>query len=354
VAKGFSGEVGNVIDDVTKRFGTHVITRASMRPPFRHVRTGVFVIDLATNGGVPVGLTTMLVGWEASGKTTLAQRVVAGFQRKYPDKTAIYLDIEGTYDPVWGAVHGIDNERMALVQPESGEQAVDLAKTLLRAENTSLVVLDSLAMLTPMKEMEGSAEDSNPGIQSRLIGRMVRECSQTMLDERKRGHFPTLLMINQWRNKIGVIRGDPRVLPGGHALKFVPALTIETLSKVKLGRDEHELEVADVNEMAFRIKKSKLGNSIMSGEYIMTRNPAHRLGQGAIDDAATVVSYAKRFGIVAGGGSSWRLDGLDMKFGRLSAITDHLYTDPELFEALKRRILIMHREAMELATEEWD
>lgn len=350
----FTGEVGEVIAAVTKNYGQHVITAASMRAPFRHVPTGVFVLDLATNGGIPVGLTSMFVGWESSGKTTLAQRVVAGFQQKFPDKTAFYLDIEGTYDPVWGEVHGIDNDKMALVQPESGEQAVDIAKTAMRAENTSIVVIDSLAMLTPFKDAEGSAEDQHPGIQARLIGRMVRDCGQAMLDERKRGHFPTFLLINQWRNKIGVFRGDPRVLPGGHALKFVPALTVETVSKVKLGRDEHELEVADVNEMAFRIKKSKLGNSIMSGEYLMTRNPAHKLGQGFIDDAATVVTYAKKFGLVTGGGASWKIAGCDEKFGRLASITDHLYTDPELFAAIKRQIIIMHRESMGLALEGWE
>lgn len=346
-------ELAAVQADVEKNYGAHVMHRASRKPPFKHTPTGIFTLDMALFGGVPESLITLIYGRESSGKTTLAQRVVARTQQKYPDKTAVFVDIEGTYDTVWGARHGVDNDRMLLVQPATGEMALDIAVAALGAEDTSIMVVDSLATLIPFKELDASLEDQQPGIQARLIGKFCRRVQNVLLDQRKRDHRPTVLLLNQWRMKIGVFRGDPRVLPGGMAQHYASSVKIETYNKEQLGSDDRELETVDHNDHSFKIAKNKVGTGIRSGEYTMIRNPSHPLGQGFVDDARTVATWAKKMGVVTGGGSTWRLDGLDETFRNLQGICDYFYSDLDFFEQFKMRLITMQREACGLVAQGW-
>lgn len=287
-----------------------------------------------------------------SGKTTVATRAVARMQQKYPDMAAAFIDVEGTYDPEWGAIHGVDNDRLVLVQPESGEVALDVAEAVIRSRETSICVVDSLAALTPAKETEGSVGDNNVGGQGLMIGRFMRKATSAMIGERKRDHWPTLLMVNQWRQKIGVMYGSPNTLPGGMAPKYFCSAMVEVMNKEKLGGAEHGGAVL-LNEHSFRVRKNKIGNSLREGEFQMTRSPEHYLGQGFVDDAKTVVGWAKKNGVITGGGSSWRVDGLDEKFGKLDEIVAHFYSDLDFFDAFKMRLITMQREKMGKAAGDW-
>ncbi len=134
---------------------------------------------------------------------------------------------------------------------------MDLARAVIKAKETSIVVLDSLPALMPMKEMEKAAEDAVVALQARLIGRFVRTASQALIDERVRGHFPAVLMINQFREKM-VVKGDSRSLPGGNALKFFVSVRWEVKNKEELGTDRFGNEVVDVNEHSWKITKNSL------------------------------------------------------------------------------------------------
>jgi recombination protein RecA len=346
------GELGKVMAAVTKHHGPAVMRRATSLVTFKHIPTGIFTLDMGLLGGVPQGLVTMPYGWESSGKTTVAMRVVANAQRKYPDQSVVFIDAEGTFDPAWARRHEVDPEAMILVQPASGEQALDIADAVLRAQETSLVVIDSLPALMPTKELEKSMEDDTVAMQARLIGKFMRKVTQALLDERKRDHTPALMVINQFRSKIAMM-GDTRSLPGGNATKFFVATRFEIKNREKMGRDALDIETVDYNEHSFVITKNKIGTGIRTGEFTMIRNPDHPLGMGFIDDAKTVVTYAKKFGVLSGGGSSWRMDGLDEKFGKLQEIADYFYSDLDYFEHTKRRLISMQRQHVGLAPDGW-
>jgi recombination protein RecA len=359
VAKKDKTEIGSVISQFGKQYGAHVIRRATQKARFLHIPTDIFTLDMGLHGGVPQSLISMVYGWESSGKTTTAMRVIAQTQRKYPDMVAVLIDTEGTYDADWGTKHGIDNERLVLVQPESGEQAVDLARALIKAKETSIVVLDSLPALMPMKEMEKAAEDAVVAMQARLIGRFVRTVSQALIDERQRKHYPSVLLINQFREKIAMM-GDTRTLPGGNALKFFVSVRWEVKNKEVLGKDRFDSEVVDYNEHSWRITKNKVGNGLRNGEFVMIRNPDHAYGPGFIDDAKPVLTFARKFGLVSGGGSAWYMDGVNdlsgtkpLKFGKLQEMLDHLYSDLDYYEGLKRTLITTQRVNNGLSAEGW-
>ncbi len=348
-----TGELAKVMAETRSTYGAHVMSPADEKPAFKHTPTGVFTLDMALFGGVPEGLVSLIFGYESSGKTTLAQRIVGQSQRKYPGSTAVFVDIEGTYDPVWGAVHGVDNARMLLVQPETGEQALDIVDAVMHASDTSVIVVDSLAALLPFREQDKSIEDELPGIQARLISKFCRKVQSALGNERKRGHYPAIILLNQWRRKIGVIYGDNRVLPGGMSQRFIAAAMIEVLCKETFGHDDRDMEVADFNTHSFKLKKCKFGNGLKHGEFKMIRNPSHPLGQGFIDDARTVATYAKKMGVITGGGASWRVDGLDERFSNLQGICDYFYSDLDFFTALQQRLITEQRRACGLVAEGW-
>ena len=189
-------------------------------------------------------------------------------------------------------------------------------------------------------------------LSARLIGTFIRKATQALLDERKHGHYPTLLVLNQFRNKITMM-GDPRSLPGGNALKFFISCSVEIANKETLGKDGHDIETVEFNEHSFKIKKNKIGTGIRNGEWTMIRNPSHPRGAGFIDDGKTVLTYAKKLGVFTGAGSSWRIDGVDRKFGKIQDAIDWLYDNPEQYEDLKIRLISMQRANAGLSPEGW-
>jgi recombination protein RecA len=205
----------------------------------------------------------------------------------------------------------------------------------------------------PFKELEKSAEDATVALQARLIGLLVRKGTQALLDERKKGHLVTLLLINQWRNKIAMM-GDPRSLPGGNALKFFTSLRFEVMNKEVLGVDARNTEVVDHNLHSFKITKNKIGNGIRSGEFTMIRNPDHPLEPGYIDEEETILAYARKFDIFTGGGSSWRLDEVDLRFHKIQEAKNYLLEHPDFTETLRVRLICEQRAACGLQATGWD
>lgn len=352
------GEIAKVIAKVETKKGAGVIYQASNRPFFRHIPLGVYLLDNALLGGMPVGCATYVKGWKHSGKSTLGFKAIAAFQRYMPDEACSLVDIEGTYDPIWGAKNGIDNDRLVLIQPTSGEDALDIADAIFRARETSLLVVDSLAGLMPTKELEAEMDQVVIGRRATMIRRFCQKAQQAMIDERRRGHFPTLYMVNQFTMQIGVTHGDPRTEPGGKAPGFLASIEFEIKNKEGLVDAQKrsqdgtggmsDLEMVDMNEHTFAMKKNKLGNGPRVGVFHMVRNPFHPMGEGFIDDAKTVLTDAKRQNWVTGGGASWRIDGCDKKFGNGDAMVQFLYEDREFFETLKFRLMNRTREILKM------
>jgi recombination protein RecA len=185
------------------------------------IPTGSIALDIALGvGGVPRGLVTEIYGNEGSGKTTLAYHLIAQAQRA--GGTAAYIDAEQRMDPTYAQAVGIDLDSLLISQPQTGEQALDIADILVRSGGLDIFVVDSVAALVPKAELEGEMGDSHVGLQARLMSKALRKVAHSIRQSNTAGVF-----LNQIREKIGVMFGNPEVTPGGRALKFWSSVRIE-------------------------------------------------------------------------------------------------------------------------------
>ena len=338
-------ELDAVCAEINKVKGAGVIRPAGQMVAANHIPTGCFLLDLALLGGIADGFTTMIYGLESSGKTTLCKKVVGNYQRKYEDKKVVWVDPEGMFDKDWAIQLGVDPDRLVYSSPENGEEAVDIIASVMSAWETGLVVLDSIPAMVPMNVVEKSAEDNTMAELARLMGKYCSKILVSQAKERRRGHRVTVININQFRSKVGLVFGDPRTLPGGRQINHIPTTKIEIKNLEVMGKDKHQHEVVEYNEHSFKITKAKHGSSIRSGEFRMVINPDNELGlrQGDFDDSDTAAAYAKRMGIITGGGASWKISGVAKKFGKLEEIKKFLISTPEEFLKLKQTIIAMQR-----------
>lgn len=250
--------------------------------------------------------------------------------------------VHNTFDATWAKALGVDLERLQVVECDSGEMAVDVGAAVIQSLETSLVVVDSIAALSPMKEQEDSAEDANVALQARLVAKFVRKVTSGMIKERQRNHLVTLLHLNQFRTKIGGY-GDPRTLPGGRALEYSTSFQVIIKNKENKGRDVHGVETMTHNEHPYTITKNKMNNGPRTGEFTLIREAQeeNHLAIGDIDDSSTVLSYAKKFGLYHGGGTSWKLEFEDTnkKFGKAAQAIDALREDYDLYWALRTHLI---------------
>lgn len=343
----------SVIRSATREYGPGTVRRASERDRYCHLPTGIFTLDMALLGGIPEGMISMIYGWESAGKTTVALKLVGEIQRLMPEKTVAWIDAEGTLDNRWATRLGVDTEKLYIMEPDYGERAIDFAVTALKADDLSLLVLDSIPALVPQVIKEDSAEDFHVGNQARMYNRFMATCCSTLLDERKRGHWPTVVLLNQFRSRV-VGHGDPRMLPGGNGCKFFCSVMFEVRNKPKAGENARGIEINDHNEHSFTIKKMKTGNSIRAGEFILMRNPDHAEFQpGEIDDRMTLVNWAKKFDMIGGSAARYTITGVDRTFRVYADIGDYLRANTEFAENLRRTLIGMHRADMGLPSEGW-
>lgn len=339
-------EMDETVAAIHKRFGTNTAVRASSVEQPERISTGSFMLDLATLGGIPHNRVSMFLGERHSGKSTMADKTIGNAQRQYPDQQVVKIDVEGTHDSVWAEKNGVDTDALMLIQPETGEAAVDIADAMVRTRDVSLIVVDSIAALTPMKEIDASAEDAHVGLQSRLVSSMVRKVTAGLITERNRGHMVTVLFVNQFRTKIGGWApngGTPRSIPGGKALEYSTSLQVIFKNKESMGKDEYDVETVGVNEHSFDITKNKLNSGPRQGEFRLLRVPDAEfdLAEAEIDDASTMLAYAKKFGAYTGGGQSWTLafDNDEHKFRKLDEALTALYADRAFYWRLRNFLI---------------
>jgi recombination protein RecA len=227
--------IGAAVSQIEKQFGKGSIMRMGDEPPRKvaSISTGALALDLALGvGGVPRGRVIEIFGPESSGKTTLALHIIAEAQ-KGGGLTA-FIDAEHALDPTYAEAIGVDLENLYFSQPDNGEQALEIADTLVRSGALDLVVVDSVAALVPRAEIEGEMGDSHVGLQARLMSQALRKLSGSL---NRSG--TTAIFINQLREKIGVMFGSPETTPGGRALKFYSSvrLDIRRIGALKAGND---------------------------------------------------------------------------------------------------------------------
>jgi recombination protein RecA len=223
------------LQDITKRFGEGAIMKLGDAQGLAVdvIPTGTLSLDLALGvGGVPRGRVTEIYGPEASGKTTICQHIVAEAQKQ--GGTAAFIDMEHALDPAYAARTGVDIDNLLISQPDTGEQALEIAESLIRSGAVDVIVIDSVAALVPRAEIEGDMGDSHMGLMARLMSQALRKLSGAIKQTNT-----CLVFTNQLREKIGVVFGNPETTPGGRALKFYSSIRLDVrrIQSIKSGTD---------------------------------------------------------------------------------------------------------------------
>ncbi len=244
---------------IEKNFGKGAIMRMGEKgvTQIESVSTGALALDVALGiGGLPRGRVTEIFGPESSGKTTLALHVVAEAQRT--GGVCAYIDAEHALDPVYARAIGVDVDEMLISQPDTGEQALEIADVLIRSGAIDVVAIDSVAALTPRAEIEGEMGDTHVGLQARLMSQALRKLTANLNKTRS-----LCIFINQLREKIGVMFGSPETTPGGRALKFYSSvrLDIRRIESIKNGA-----EVVG-NRTRVRVVKNKTAPPFRTAEF---------------------------------------------------------------------------------------
>ncbi len=211
------------VEQIEKQFGVGAIMKlgAETTPYYDGISTGSVSLDLALGGtGVPRGRVAEIFGPESSGKTTLALQIVANAQRM--GGVCAYIDAEHAVQPSYSRKLGVDTEQLLISQPDSGEQALDICELLVRSNAVDVVVIDSVAALVPKSELEGEMGDSSVGVQARLMSKALRKLTGVISKSKT-----CVIFINQIREKIGVMFGNPETTPGGRALKFYASVRLD-------------------------------------------------------------------------------------------------------------------------------
>jgi recombination protein RecA len=256
---GKSTALANVIAQIEKQYGQGAIMQMDEQNYARvqGIPTGSLSLDIALGGhGVPYGRVTELFGPESSGKTTLALHIIANAQRS--GGIAAFIDAEHALDTTWAKRLGVDVSSLLVSQPDSGEQALDIAEMLIKSNSVAVIVVDSVAALTPKAELEGEMGDSHMGLQARLMSQAMRKLTAVICKSKT-----ALIFINQIRMKIGVMFGNPETTTGGKALKFYSSvrLDIRRIATIKEGND------ASGSRIRARVVKNKIAPPFRETEF---------------------------------------------------------------------------------------
>ena len=249
----------NVIAQIEKQYGQGAIMQMDEHSyaKIEGIPTGSLSLDMALGGvGIPRGRVTELFGPESSGKTTLALHIIANAQRK--GGVAAFIDAEHALDTTWAKRLGVDVSSMLVSQPDTGEQALDITEMLIRSNSVDVIVIDSVAALTPKAEIEGEMGASHMGLQARLMSQAMRKLTAIISKSKT-----SLIFINQIRMKIGVMFGNPETTTGGKALKFYSSVRIDVrrLGTIKEGTDSIGSRVRA------RVVKNKIAPPFRESEF---------------------------------------------------------------------------------------
>ena len=298
------------------------------------IPTGSLGLDLALGvGGYPKGRIIEIYGPESSGKTTLAIHAIAEAQRQ--GGIAAFIDAEHAFDRFYAASLGVDTDNLLISQPDNGEQALEIADQLIRSAAVDIIVVDSVAALTPKAEIEGDMGDNKVGLQARLMSQALRKLTASINKTNT-----TCIFINQLREKIGVMFGNPETTTGGNALKFYASVRLD-IRKVTMLKDG---DTPVGNQVRVKVIKNKVAPPFRKAEFEIT------FGQG-ISQIGEIVDLGVEAGIIKTSGS-WFSYG-DTKIGQgREAVKRILEDNPELAEEIKQKLMGSYNPAVEVESGE--
>lgn len=312
------------LDKIEKSYGKGAIMKMGEELDIEigHISTGSIGLDTALGiGGFPRGRIVEIYGPESSGKTTLAIHAIAEAQKA--GGIAAFIDAEHAFDRFYAANLGVDIENLLISQPDNGEQALEITENLIRSGAIDIIVIDSVAALTPKSEIEGEMGDSKMGLQARLMSQALRKLTATIS---KTG--ATCIFINQLREKIGVMFGNPETTTGGNALKFYASvrLDIRRISSIK------DRDMVTGNRVRVKVVKNKVAPPFRQTEFEIM------FGEG-ISKVGEIVDLGVDHGIIKKAGSWFSYGDTKLGQGR-DAVKALLKDNPELAEELEEKIML--------------
>ena len=326
------------ITQIDRQFGKGAIMRLGdnyIRTMDNVISTGCLSLDVALGvGGIPRGRVVEIYGPESSGKTTLALHIVAEAQKA--GGFAAFIDAEHAVDPDYSKRLGVNTEELLISQPDSGEQALEICETLVRSGALHVIVIDSVAALVPRAELEGDMGDSHMGLQARLMSQALRKLTGTVSRSNT-----TVIFINQIREKIGVMFGNPETTPGGRALKFYASIRLE-IRKITTIKDGAEMVGSRVR---VRVVKNKVAPPFKKSEFDIM------YGQG-ISYVGDIIDLAVEGNIVEKTGAWYSYDDMKIGQGRENA-KSFLTENPDIMAAVTDKVksfMGLNNEAVEAET----
>jgi len=291
---------------IEKQFGRGAVIKLGENStlPIEAISTGSLALDIALGvGGIPKGRVTEIFGPESAGKSTLAQHIMAEAQKK--GGTAAYIDVEHAMDPTYARDLGIRLEDLLVSQPDTGEQALEICEALVRSNAVDVIVIDSVAALVPRAEIEGEMGDAHVGLQARLMSQALRKLTAAIART-----STSVIFINQLREKVGIVFGNPEVTPGGRALKFYSSVRIDirSVESIKKGTE------VTGRRVRAKIVKNKVAAPFRVAEFdIMFAMPR------GISRSGDIVDLGTEYGVLTKNGAFYSYGDLRIGQGRENA-----------------------------------
>jgi recombination protein RecA len=307
---------------IDRQFGKGSVMRLGddTRPPIEVIPTGSIALDIALGiGGLPRGRVVEIYGPESSGKTTVALHAVASAQKA--GGIAAFIDAEHALDPDYAKKLGVDTDALLVSQPDTGEQALEIADMLIRSGALDIIVIDSVAALVPKAEIEGEMGDSHVGLQARLMSQALRKITGALNNS-----GTTAIFINQLREKIGVMFGSPETTTGGKALKFYASVRLD-VRRIETLKDGQE---AVGNRVRVKVVKNKVAPPFRQAEFDIL------FGQG-ISREGSLIDCGVDAGIVRKAGAWYTYEGDQLGQGKENART-YLKDNPDIANDIEKRV----------------
>jgi recombination protein RecA len=319
--EGKAKALGLALETIEKQFGKGSIMKLGEQANVlvECIPTGSLSLDIALGGGLPKGRIIEVYGPESSGKTTLTLHAIAEIQKQ--GGTAAFIDAEHALDPAYAKRIGVDVDNLLLSQPDNGEQALEITETLVRSNAVDLIVVDSVAALTPRAEIEGDMGDSHMGLQARLMSQALRKLTGVISRSKV-----TVIFINQIRMKIGVMFGNPETTTGGNALKFYASvrMDIRRISQIK------QADSAIGNRTRVKVVKNKIAPPFREAEFDIMFNKG-------ISKSGDVLDLAVTHNIVEKSGAWFAYNDGKIGQGR-EAAKQYLEENPKVLEELAKKV----------------
>jgi len=313
----------SAIEQIQTRFGDGAIMKfgEARKVNVDAISTGCLSLDLSLGiGGVPRGRIIEIYGPESSGKTTLAQHIVAEVQKL--GGIAAFIDAEHALDPDYAEKIGVNIKEMLISQPDTGEQALEIVETLVRSNAVDVIVIDSVAALVPQKEIEGDMGDQHMGLQARLMSQALRKLTGVVSKTKT-----VVIFINQIRNKIGVFFGSPETTSGGNALKFYASIRIEVRKAAQIKQGEKIIG----NRVKAKIVKNKVAAPFRACEFDIMYNEG-------ISVAGDILDIGVANGVIAKNGNSYSFGEIKFGVGRETA-KRFIGADKKLLSEIRKKIV---------------